>query len=177
MSPPVWWTHIDAMGGDPARLARGIRAALDATAIPPAAAPGPQPPVDLDTAGIDTALGRKGTADGGLCKFTLARRDTIVEDNHMLLPPTLGVTTAINFQPLGGGKAAINGDFVMTAAEVQHVLHALRAGHIDLVELHNHMLTEQPRLFYIHFWAVDDGVALARALRAALDATNLQPAH
>jgi hypothetical protein len=131
--------------------------------------------VDLNTAGIDKALGRKGTADGGLYKFTIARKDTIADDGHVL-PPTFGVTTGINFQPVGGGKAAINGDFVMTAPEVQKVIQALRKGGIQLVELHNHSLTDNPRLFYAHFWAVDDGVTLATTLRKALDATNLQPA-
>lgn len=173
-TPPVWWTHIHAMSDDPAALAQGVQAALDATAIPAPAPPGPQPPIDLDTAGIDQALGRKGTADGGIYKFSIARKETITDDGHVL-PPTFGVTTAINFQPLGGGRAAINGDFVMTAPEVQKVIQALRTGGIDLVEVHNHSLTEQPRLFYMHFWAVDDGVTLAKALRPALDATNLQP--
>jgi hypothetical protein len=174
-SPPVWWTHIHGMG-DPVQLAQGVRAALDATAIPPAAAPsGQQPPVDLDTAGIDKALGRKGTADSGLYKFTIGRKETIA-DNGAVLPPTFGVTTGINFQPVGGGKAAINGDFALTAPEVQKVIQALRKGGIDIVEVHNHSFTETPRLFYMHFWAVDDGVTLATALRPALDATNLQPA-
>ena len=174
-SPQVWWTHVHAMG-DPAKLAAGIKAALDATAIAPAAAPpAQQPPVDLDTAGIDAALGRKGNPDGGLYKFNLARQDTIVDDGH-LVPPTFGVTTTVNFQPLGEGKAAINGDIVMTGPEVQKVIQALRAGNISLVTVHNHSLTDEPRLFYLHYWAVDDAVTLAKAMRAALDATNLQPA-
>jgi len=174
-SPQVWWTHIHAMG-DPAKLAAGIKAALDATAIaPPAAPPAQQPPVDLDTAGIDAALGRKGNPDGGLYKFNLARQDTIVDGGH-LVPPTFGVTTTVNFQPLGEGKAAINGDIVMTGPEVQKVIQALRAGNISLVTVHNHSLSDEPRLFYLHYWAVDDAVTLAKAMRAALDATNLQPA-
>jgi len=174
-SPQVWWTHIHAMG-DPAKLAAGIKAALDATAIArPAAPPAQQPPVDLDTAGIDAALGRKGNPDGGLYKFNLARQDTIVDGGH-LVPPTFGVTTTVNFQPLGEGKAAINGDIVMTGPEVQKVIQALRAGNISLVTVHNHSLTDEPRLFYLHYWAVDDAVTLAKAMRAALDATNLQPA-
>jgi Domain of Unknown Function (DUF1259) len=174
-SPQVWWTHIHAMG-DPAKLAAGIKAALDATAIaPPAAPPAQQPPVDLDTAGIDAALGRKGNPDGGLYKFNLARQDTIVDGGH-LVPPTFGVTTTVNFQPLGEGKAAINGDIVMTGPEVQKVIQALRAGNISLVTVHNHSLTDEPRLFYLHYWAVDDAVTLAKAMRAALGATNLQPA-
>jgi hypothetical protein len=105
-TPPVCWTHIHAMG-DPAQLAQGLKAAFDATALPAAAAPSAQqPPVDLDTAGIDTALGRKGTADNGIYKFTLARKDVITDDGH-LITPGLGVTTGINFQPFGAGRAAI----------------------------------------------------------------------
>jgi hypothetical protein len=174
-SPPVWWTHIHAMG-DPAQLAAGLKAALDATAIPPAtAAPAQQPPLDVDTAGIDAALGRKGTPNNGLYQYTIARRDTITDGGHVV-PPTFGVTTTVNFQPVGGGKAAINGDFVMTAPEVQKVIQGLRAGNIAIVELHNHSLTDDPRLFYLHYWAVDDAVTLAKAMRPALDATNLKPA-
>ncbi len=174
-TPPIWWTHFSAMG-DPATLATGLRDVLAATAIP-APSPTPAPPApapDLDTAAIDAALGRTGTADGGLYKFNLARADTITDNNH-LLPPGTGVTTVINFQPLGGGKAAINGDFVLTDNETQPVITALRAGHIAIVELHNHMLTEQPRLFFLHYWAVDDAATLAKALRPALDATHLAP--
>ncbi|WP_206305271.1 DUF1259 domain-containing protein [Actinacidiphila soli] len=173
-SPAIWWTHIHGMG-DPAALARGLKAALAITGIPPASPPpATQPAVDLDTAAIDTALGRKGTADGGIYKFTIARRGTVTEGRHVL-PPALGITTAINFQPLGGHKAAINGDFVMTASEIQHVIQALRRGSIGIVELHNHSLDEQPRLFYMHFWATGDGARLARALRPALNATALTP--
>jgi hypothetical protein len=162
--------------GDPTQLAQGLKAALDATAIAPAAAPpAQQPPIDLDTTGIDTALGRKGTPDNGIYKFTAARTDTITDDGH-LVPPGFGVTTGINFQPVGGGQAAINGDLVMTAPEVQNVIKALRKGGIAIVELHNHSLTDNPRLFYLHYWAVQDGVALAKTLRTALDVTNLQPA-
>jgi hypothetical protein len=88
------------------------------------------------------------------------------------------MTTGINFQPVGAGPAAFNGDMVMTAPEVQNVIGALRKGGIAIVEVHNHSLTDTPRLFYLHFWAVQDGVPLAKALRPALDATNtnLQPA-
>lgn len=169
-SPPLWWMHIGGMG-DPVALGRAVKAAIDKTATPP---PVTAPPgtVDLDTAGIDAALGGKGTVDGGVYKFTFARRPTITEDRHVI-PPGLGVTTALNFQPLGGGQAAINGDFAMTADEVQHVLAALRRGGITVVSLHNHALNDSPRLFYTHFWATGDGVALAKALRAALDQTDI----
>ncbi|MGH3571858.1 MAG: DUF1259 domain-containing protein [Pseudonocardiaceae bacterium] len=174
-SRPVWWIHVHAMG-DPVQLAQGLRAALDATAIPaPAPAPAVQPPVEVDTAGIDAALGRKGTADGGIYKFIVARNQAITDSNHVL-PAGLGLTTSINFQPVGAGKAAINGDFALAGEEINNVIAALRKGGIAIVEVHNHSLDEQPRLFYLHFWAVDDAVTLAKALRPALDATNVKPA-
>lgn len=176
-SPPVWWTHIHGMG-DATQLAQGLKAALDATSIGPAIPPpAQQPPVEIDVAGVQQALGRKGTQDSGLLKYSIARKEQIVEDGHVLPASSLNVTTVINFQPVGGGKAAINGDFILTDPEIQKVIQALRVGNIQIVELHNHGLTEQPRLFYMHFWAVDDAVALAKTLRPALDATNLvQPA-
>jgi biotin operon repressor len=174
-SPPVWWIHVHAMG-DPVQLAQGLKAALDATALPaPTPAPAVQPPVAVDTAGIDAALGRKGTADGGIYKFTVARNQAITVSDHVL-PAGLGLTTSINFQPVGADKAAINGDFALTGEEINPVIAALRRGGIQIVEVHNHSLDEQPRLFYLHFWAVDDAVALAKALRPALDATNVKPA-
>jgi hypothetical protein len=172
--PDIWWTHVQAMG-DPIKIATGVKAALAQTGIPPASPPPPsQPPIDLNTAGIDQAIGRKGTADGGIYKFTIARKDTIDDGAH-ILPPAFGITTGINFQPLGAGKAAINGDFVLTAPETQKVIQALRKGGIDIVELHNHMQDEHPRLFFMHFWATGDGLTLAQALRPALNATNLTP--
>jgi hypothetical protein len=172
--PDIWWTHIHGVSTDAVALANGVRAALDRTATPAAAPPAPPPALDLDTAGIDNALGTTGTNDGGIYKFSFARDETISMDRRVL-NPAMGVTTALNFQPTGGGRAAINGDFVMTADEVQNVIEALRAGGIQIVELHNHMLDEEPRLFFMHFWANDDAVALARTLRQAVDATAVHP--
>lgn len=173
-SPAIWWTHFHGVDRDPVALATGLRAALDVTGTPPPSpAPPTPPPVDLDTAAIDRALGAKGTNDGGIYKFTFARRETVT-DHHRVLPPATGVTTALNFQPVGGGRAAINGDFAMIADEVQGVLVALRHSGINVIELHNHSLMDKPRLFYTHFWAVDDGVTLAKALHRAVDATNVR---
>jgi hypothetical protein len=83
----------------------------------------------------------------------------------------MGVAIGINFQPTGGGKAAITGDFVLTGEEVNPVIVALRANGIEVTALHSHMLDEQPRLFFMHFWANDDAIKLAKGLRAALDKT------
>jgi hypothetical protein len=171
-TPRIWWMHI--MGhGDPVTLAKNVRTALQLTATPLTPPPSAASPstIDLGTAAIDAALGRKGTTDGGIYKFSIGRADTVTQDG-ITLNAALGVATALNFQPTGGGKAAINGDFVMLAEEVNPVLDALRKNKIQIVELHNHGLTEQPHLYYAHFWANDDAVTLAKGLRAALDQTN-----
>ncbi|MGV9270059.1 DUF1259 domain-containing protein [Kitasatospora sp. NPDC003701] len=173
--PTMWWAHFHGHALDPLALARGVRAALAVTTTPSTAPAVSQPEVDLDTAAIEDALNAKGLNDSGIHRFTFNRRETVT-DHGRVLPPATGMTTLISFQPVGNGRAAVNGDFAMTAGEVQNVLKALRRGGIDIVELHNHGLTEDPRLFFAHFWALDDGVALARTLRSALDATNTVPA-
>jgi len=172
--PDIWWVHVHAHGHDPVAIARGLRAAFDRTGTPP-----PQRPAKsshtLDTARIDAALGVKGTYDDGIYKSLFIRREPIIEGG-VVLPPGLGSTTAFNWQPLGAGRAAISGDLAMVAEEVQDVLAALRHAGTELVELHNHGLRDEPRLFFTHFWAVGDGVELARGLRAAVDVTNVVPA-
>ncbi|BDM69934.1 peptidase M23 [Streptomyces nigrescens] len=174
-SPHIWWIHVHAHSHHPLALARGLQAAFKRTDTPPPLPSTRRQRVDLDTAGIDAALGAKGSIDDGIYKCIFVRRETIT-DGIRVLPPGLGSTSAFNFQPLGGGRAAISGDCAMIAKEVQHVLVALRRAGAELVELHNHGLTDEPRLFFVHFWAVGDGVRLARRLRAAVDATNVVPA-
>ena len=78
-----------------------------------------------------------------------------------------------NFQPTGGGKAAITGDFLVTGDEVNSLIRTLRANDIEVTAIHSHMLDEQPRMFFIHFWAVDDAQKLAKGLRAALEKTAI----
>ena len=138
---------------------------------PPAPA-ATQPAIDLDTAQLDQIIGAKGQANDGVYQFGVPRRDPVNESGMQITPPgPTGVATAINFQPTGGGKAAITGDFVLIAEEVNPVIKALRASGIEVTAIHSHMLTEQPRLIFMHFWANDDAVKLARGLRAALDKT------
>ncbi len=92
----------------------------------------------------------------------------------MEVPEPMGSAIAINFQGTGGGKAAITGDFVLTADEVNPVLKALRANGIEVTAIHNHMLDDEPRLFFMHFWGNDDPQKLARGLRAALDRVKIK---
>ena len=172
-NPATFYMHVGGHG-DPARMAAAIRDALGASKTPlgsPAAA-GPVPQIDLDTAQLDQLIGVKGQPNGGVYQFNVPRREPIKE-NDMVMAPVgpMGVAIAINFQPTGGGKAAITGDFVLTNDEVNPVIKALRANGIDVTAVHSHMLDEQPRLFFLHFWANDDALKLAKGLRAALDKT------
>jgi hypothetical protein len=129
----------------------------------------------LDTNAVAQALGYTGKVNAGIYQVSVPRAGPVRVDG-MTIPPSMGVATAINFQPTGGNKAAITGDFVMAANEVNPVLKALAGSGIQVNALHNHMLNEEPRLFFVHFWANDDAVKLARGLRSALDKMHVKPA-
>lgn len=162
--------------GDPVSLATTLRTALGESKTPlqnaaPTASASSPPPLDLDTAAIDQALGRKGNVNGGVYQVNIPRAERI-KDGGMDVPEAMGSAIAINFQPTGGGKAAITGDFVLIGKEVNPVLKALRDNDIEVTALHNHMLDDQPRLFFMHFWANDDLNKLANGLKAALAKVN-----
>lgn len=173
MSPHVMYMHYSAVG-EPVRLATLLREALSTSATPLGAAPsaaaaaeGPQ----LDQKVIEGALGRSGRVNNGVLQVSVARAEKITE-NGMELLPAQGINTAINFQPTGDGKAAITGDFVLIGREVNPVAKALREHGIQVTAMHNHGLGDNPRLFYMHFWANDDAVKLARGLKAGFALTN-----
>jgi len=172
-NPATFYMHVGGHG-DPVKLATAIRTGLAASKIPltPPSPPATQPTIDLDTGQLDQIIGVKGQANGGVYQFGVPRRDPISETGTQMTPAgPLGLATGIGFQPTGGGKAAITGDFVLAAEEVNPVIQTLRSNGIEVTALHSHMLDEQPRLFFMHFWANDDALKLARALRAALDKT------
>jgi Domain of Unknown Function (DUF1259) len=172
-NPATFYMHI-AGHGDPVKLATAIRTGLAASKTP-LTAPSPpavQPAIDLDTAQLDQIIGVKGQPNGGVYQFGVPRRDPVSEGGMQLAPAgPMGVATAIGFQPTGGGKAAITGDFVLIGNEVNPVITALRSNGIEVTAVHSHMLDEQPRLFFLHFWANDDAMKLAKGLRAAIDKT------
>src|SRR5215469_5095885 len=174
--PFTMYMHVLGQG-DPVKLASALHAALTESKTPLAAAPAapsaaPPPAIDLDTAAIDQTLGAKGTNNGGVYQFSIPRAEPIT-DNGMAVPPPMGSANAINFQPTGGGKAAITGDFVLIAGEVNPVLKALREHGIEVTAIHNHMLDDQPHLYFMHFWANDDAKKLAEGLKAALAQINI----
>jgi Domain of Unknown Function (DUF1259) len=174
--PSPMYMHV--MGhGDPVKLAEALHAALMLSKTPMEVASGASTPAattagDLDTAALDKAMVADGKVNGGILQYGIARAEKI-EESGMPVPTSMGSATAINFQPTGGGKAAITGDFVLIAKEVNAVAKTLRENGIEVTAVHNHMLDDQPRLFFMHFWANDDALKLAKGLRAALDKMNL----
>jgi Domain of Unknown Function (DUF1259) len=169
-NPATFYMHIGSQG-DPVKMAAAIRDALTASKTPLSPPPPAQPAaIALDTAQLDQIIGAKGQANGGVYQFGVPRRDAISQNGMALAPAgPLGVATGIGFQPTGDGKAVITGDFVMVASEVNPVIKALRSHGIEVTALHSHMLDEEPRLFFMHFWGNDDAIKLAKGLRAALD--------
>src|SRR5882672_269973 len=173
-SPRVMYMHISGHG-DALKLAEAIRHALSYTKTPlegsATATLKRRAPEEFDIRKVEQALGRSGKENSGVYQFSVPRAEKIM-DGDIEVPPSMGVATAINFQPTGGGRALITGDFVLIAAEVNPVIRALRESGIEVTALHSHMLFESPRLFFMHFWANDAAVKLARGLRSALDKTN-----
>jgi Domain of Unknown Function (DUF1259) len=154
-TPHLLYTHYHGHG-NAVELARSLRAALAESKTPlgtPAPAPPAtgEPPAFVKT--IEDTLGAKGNWAGGVLAFGIPRADTIT-DGGMTLTPPQGVAESINFQEAGPGKIATTGDFVMTANEVNAIISTLADHHIQVTALHSHMLTEQPRLLFMHFWVV-----------------------
>src|SRR6267378_5621829 len=174
MSPHTMYMHYSGHG-DALQMARALRQALSASGTPlggPAPASAPPGGPTLDTKAIEQALGRSGRDVGaGVFQVTVPRAEAITEMGQPLLPG-MGVVTVMNFQSTSDGKAAITGDFVLIDKEVNAVAKTLRQHGVDVTAIHNHALMDTPRLFYMHFWANDDPVKLAQALKAALDQTN-----
>jgi hypothetical protein len=172
--PATFYLHIDGHG-DPVKLAQRLRLALEQSQTPLAFQPAPaaagQKGPEFDTAALERVLGRKGKASGGVYQLSIPRAETVNADGTEV-PASMGTAIAINFQLLDGGRAATTGDFVLRAEEVNPVLHALREHGIEVTAIHNHMLQDEPRLFFMHFWGVDETGKLAQGLKAALDKVN-----
>jgi hypothetical protein len=173
-SPATFYLHVGGKG-DAVKLAEALRSGLSESKTPMSApsSAAPAAAVDLDMAQLDKIMGAKGKANGGTYQFVIPRQNQVTMDGMPIAPAgPMGVATGINFQPTGKGKAAITGDFVLTSDEVNAVVKALRAGGIEVTAIHSHMLTEQPRLIFLHFWANDDAIKLARGIRSAVDSTK-----
>jgi len=173
-SVPVFYMHVGGHG-DPVKLAETLHAGLSLSKTPftqASASPTPAP-LELATAAIEKVLGYKGTVNSGVYQFSIPRAETVSEGS-MNVPASMGTATALNFQPPGGGKAAITGDFVLLGSEVNPILKTLREQGIEVTALHSHMIDDSPHLFFMHFWANDDAQRLARVLHSALGLANLK---
>jgi hypothetical protein len=169
--PALMYMHIRG-NGDGVAMAKTLHDALSLTSTPDPDTPTvsiPQP-FNLNSEQIGQILGYQGKVNNGVLQFSVPRSEKITEHGNEI-PPAMGVATAINFEPTGEGRAAITGDFVLIASEVNPVIQALRQNGIVVTAIHNHMLDENPRLFFMHFWADGPSDMLARGLRAALDKT------
>jgi len=169
--PRVMYMHY--MGhGDEEKLARAMKDALALSGTPMGPPPTASPAAStFDWSKVQEALGIKGNERGGVLQVGVPRKEKITTADGTEVPAFMGTATAINFQPTAKG-VAITGDFVMIASEVNPVIRELRKAGIQITALHSHMLDESPRLFFMHFWANDQAVKLARGLRAALEKTN-----
>lgn len=172
--PMPMYMHVLGKG-DAVQLAKTLHEALTASKTPLEAPRGTRAATvepTLDTEMLDEVLGRKGKANGSVYQFGFRRAESI-HVGDFAVPASMGTSVGINFESTGAGKAAVTGDFVLLADEVEPVMQALTRGRIEATALHNHMLAESPRLYFMHFWANGDARTLARGLRTALDRMNV----
>lgn len=162
--PRIMYMHIKGEG-NPIKLAQSVRSALSLTATPFKAKQ--QPPAQIDWSVIENILGHKGSPKGNVLQLSFPRTIIISEDGHQL-PPAMGISHGINFQSVGD-KVATTGDFVLLANEVNPVARLLKKNNIAVTAIHNHMLTERPRLFFMHFWAVDNPEYLSQTFKSVLN--------
>lgn len=167
-SPNVKYVHFWG-GGDKVKLAEAIKSVFAITGTP-LTPPGSPSQTTVDWSKVEAILGTTGKHNGMLLQYTFPRKEKLKEDG-MVMPPFIGMATAINFQK-DGDRAAITGDFVLLADEINPVIKILVENGITPTALHNHMIHDNPRLFMMHFWAIDDPAKLATALQQVLTSTN-----
>jgi len=172
--PFTLYMHVHGMG-DPVAMAKTLKDALALTRTPMTASGPPPDATPLDRATLERIMGRTGTVGGGgVLQFSIPRAQPITEDGKPI-PNPMGVTTGINFQAAGAGRVATTGDFILVADEVEPVVAALTKGGVEVTALHSHMVGEQPRTFFMHFWAVGPADQVAGTLRRAVDLTKSAP--
>lgn len=169
--PMMLFLHAMAHG-DAVQLGRDIHEALLRSKTPFTTAEAPPWPRDISASTLDEILGASSKREGGVLKYRIPRAD-VIRENGMPIPAAMGSETGVNIQPSGPGRVAITGDVTLIESEVQPVVNALRENGIEVMALHNHMLAEEPRLFFLHFWVDGDPVKSARGTRRALDKVNL----
>jgi hypothetical protein len=168
-NPAIKYIHFSGKG-EPLQLAAAIKSVLAITGTPLIAPAVQTPATNPDWSKVEAILGKTGKHNGLLLQYSFPRKDHL-QESGMEMPPAMGMATAINFQ-MDGNRAGITGDFVLLADEVNPVIQALTENDIVVTAVHNHMLYDNPRLFMLHFWAVNTPEKLAVGLKAALDKTN-----
>ncbi len=166
--PAIKYIHFSGQG-EAVKLAEEIKSVLSVTGTPLSAFMAKTETVQPDWSKVEAVLGA-GKHNGNLLQYNFPRREKLTESG-MEMPASIGMATGINFQ-MQGSKAAITGDFVLLADEVNPVVKALSENGILVTAIHNHMLYDNPRLFMMHFWAVNDPATLAKGLKEALGKTN-----
>ncbi len=167
--PAIKYIHFSG-SGDPLKLAASIKSVLAITGTPLTAPGAQQTMASTDWSKVEAILGKTGKHNGIILSYSFPRKEKLMESG-MEMPPSIGMTTGINFQ-MDGYNAGITGDFVLLANEVNPVVKALTENGITVTAIHNHMLYDDPRLFMMHFWAVGNPEKLAAGLKAALEKTN-----
>ncbi|HYM94297.1 MAG TPA: DUF1259 domain-containing protein, partial [Chitinophagaceae bacterium] len=170
-TPVVKYMHFSGKG-DAVKLAEKIRSVLAITGTPLIPLQPQTQNENPDWSKVEAILGTSGKHNGNLLQYGFPRKEKLMEGG-MEMPAFMGMATGINFQ-MDGDRAAITGDFVLLADEVNPVVKALTENGIAVTAIHNHMLYDNPRLFMLHFWAVDNPEKLAKGLKEALDKTNSQ---
>jgi len=166
--PRIMYLHIKGEGNS-IKLAQSVKKALSLTTTPVKTKQEPSSN-QFTWKVMEDILGHKGTHKDNVLQLSIPRKIKISEDGDEL-PSVIGISHAINFQALGP-KVATTGDFVLLANEVNPVISILRKNNITVTAIHNHMLTEVPRIFFMHFWAVDTPEKLAQTLKAVLNLEN-----
>ncbi len=170
--PQLVYLHFSARG-DALQIARALKVGLSQSATPTTETPDQTNLAGLPTSQLDSIIGDQGKAMDGMYQYSIEREDTI-SDMGIELPSASGVEVMLNFQPMGGNSAAVTGEMPLLASEVNPVISALEHNGIAVTAVHNHMLGEQPRLFYLHFWATGNATDIAKGLKAALDQVNIK---
>jgi Domain of Unknown Function (DUF1259) len=171
--PKVFFMHIGGHG-EVKSLAAGVRKVYDKIAEIRAANPAPAKafpgaiasPSSVSAAPLEGALGMKGQSSQGMFKVVIGRAATM---DGMPIGKEMGVNTWAAFA--GSDEAAfVDGDFAMMERELQPVLRAMRKEGINIVAIHQHMMQENPRILFLHYWGKGKAVDLAQSLKRVLDA-------
>jgi hypothetical protein len=169
--PKVMYLHFFGKG-NAEQLARNLREALRLTKTPLKLPKDAEPEAagegaEAEAKQIDTILGKESTIKNGVIQYGIPRKESITVGG-LEVPPSMGLATVMNFQP-AKGKTVVTGDFVLIEKEVNKVVQVLRESGIEVTALHNHLLKEEPRLFFVHFWGIGPSTGLASGLKKALE--------